>query len=523
MHDLPTKEAEFSLSDLRIRENRPLAAVLLLCAGFLAYKSAYLVYPDLAFTYPFLGYDSYQWITEGLAMAGHDVERVYRNPGLPLVIGLLHSLKLLDYLPVLTSGLLLVFFAYLCLFLRRHFSAGVVALTVLFFFLNYCVQAFFEHVYSDQWAATFQLIALYHLHRARERSRDLLLFAFWTAVSLLFQFAAAFLVPAALLYLATDVWPRRKSTRVFLVQLAACAGIGAALLLPNMVYLWVKFGNPLYSRVIHFPLVSFHFYGGFYYFINFFSFLGLPAGLLTTYGMARSLRDKGISRLFFFATASYFAFWVLLYIWHDPRFLLYSVPFFAFFFARALEELGLARWFSPRTASVQQMAVAYLSLPVLLLYGMHVKGSPHAAHELTLTPQNVLTFSQEPITAWRGNVTINVRDLALTNVSDRIPALEFFTRYRTAREAVSPEAVAQRRELAEIDKLAASKGGQGYQVALCGSLQTDYRTTMLRRIALGRETTACSPKAPLALYGAADDAGKGRVAFWGRVFKLVEQ
>jgi hypothetical protein len=509
---------------LRRREDWPLVAAFVVVVGILIYKSAFLVFPDLAFTYPYVSSDSYQWVADGLADAGYDVSMTYRNPGLPLVLAALYRLGIPNYLPVLTSALLLLFVTYLALILReQQFSPGIIALTILFFFFNFSIQSFFDYIYADQWAVTFQLAALYHLHQAIRRPRHLLVFALWAGLSLLFQYAVAFLFPCVLLYFATDLWPRRESTRRFGLLLLGSAGICAAILLPHFLYRWIKFGTPLHSHVVHFPLVRFHFFGGFYYFVNFFAFLGIPVALLTLYGLWKSLRDDGLPRLLLLCTLSYFVFWVLLYTWHDVRFLLYAVPFFAFFFARALRELGALEWFSPRTASLQQLILAYGAGPLLLLYGLHVKESAHTPNELALTPQNILVFSLERITGWEGNVTINMRDLHLRNVADRLPSFEFFQRYRAKRKGIDARSDLERRELETISALGQAAGGETYRIELCGRLPHDEHETILRRIALRRETQPCTGKERFSLYGAGDETPAGKVAFAGQAYKLVER
>lgn len=49
---------------------RLLAVLVLLQAAFL---SAHLVYTDLNLDYPFMDGDSWDWIANGLGLAGHDV------------------------------------------------------------------------------------------------------------------------------------------------------------------------------------------------------------------------------------------------------------------------------------------------------------------------------------------------------------------------------------------------------------------------------------------------------------------
>lgn len=84
-----------------VREQKFAVALGLMFASLLAYKAANLYYPDLAFTYPFISYDGFQWVADGLHYAGYDTPVAYRNPGLPLLIALLATAGVENLLPTL--------------------------------------------------------------------------------------------------------------------------------------------------------------------------------------------------------------------------------------------------------------------------------------------------------------------------------------------------------------------------------------------------------------------------------------
>lgn len=64
-----------------------------------------LVYPDLNLDYPFMDGDSWDWIANGLRLAGQDVRSSGRAPLLPLAIALLERTGTLSWLPVLLAAL----------------------------------------------------------------------------------------------------------------------------------------------------------------------------------------------------------------------------------------------------------------------------------------------------------------------------------------------------------------------------------------------------------------------------------
>jgi hypothetical protein len=85
--------------------DRFLVALGLLGLVRLALLAPGLVPADLNLTYPFMDGDSWEWIANGLRLAGEDVRYSGRAPLLPLAVALLHRLSALSWLPVLLQGL----------------------------------------------------------------------------------------------------------------------------------------------------------------------------------------------------------------------------------------------------------------------------------------------------------------------------------------------------------------------------------------------------------------------------------
>ncbi len=502
-------------------EERPVLLVLIMAAGFLFWKARYLVYPDLAFTYPFITYDGFQWILDSGIYLGRDVTATYRNPALPVLVACLDRLGAVRYLPLLTTALLGVFFVYLTLLLREHHRPSIVALTVALLFFNFTVQTIYDFVLADQWAITCQMIAIYHLRRAKDGPRQLLLFAFWIAVSFSFQYAVAFVAPAFLYYYLTEIRPGASSRRAVdrTALLAVCLGL--LLALPPFLYKWKKFGNPFFSHVTHFPLLKPHFFGMVYYGVNVLAFFGIPTAALVVYGFCKGLRKNGFIGTMNLCIVCWVVFWVFLYSWLDSRFILYALPFAAFALAEGLHQLDVPSFWSWKTQPFARTLVGCGLVLLALLYSLYDRGSPFASNRLPLSPQNVLVFGIVPIARWEANVTIDVAGWRIENATEGVPALHFLRRYYAEHRRRVPDArIEEQRELLQLATVAERTLGAKYRLAACGKLADDYYSRMRREITLGRTLGSCTDRADARL----EPAGEAKAVhplFAGRNYLLT--
>jgi hypothetical protein len=438
-----------------------------------------------------------------------------------LIVLALNRLGIVRYLPVLTTVLLGVFFVYLAVLLRKEFEPSVVALTLALLFFNFSVQTFFDFILADPWAITCGLIAVYHLREARDDPRRLLHFGLWVAISLLFQYAILFLVPAFLAYFLLEIRPAQGTGRS-LRHAAGAVAVGALVVAPIAIYKLFKFGNPIHSGVVYFPLVKPHFFGMFFYAVNFCAFFGVPAALLILFGFFKGLKQTGAHLLVNLCLISYAAFWVLLYSWLDPRFILYSVPFAAFALARGISELEVPSvlWNGRHLA---RMVVAWALIGFALLYALHDRGTPFTFDLLPLSPQNVLRFKPERITAWEGNFTINVDGLRLDNVTDGMPGWSFLKSYYPRhRRSVDRGREEERAELAQASAAARDRLGPAYRIGGCGDLPSDYYSSMRREIIFRRRLLACGERVDARLYPRNGPGASGSVIFSGTRYVVVE-
>jgi hypothetical protein len=495
------------------REERPIAVVALLALAFLLWKARWLRYPDLAFHYPFVTFDSFQWMLDAYAYSGRDVDMSWRNPGLPLVLALLGSFREQRLLPLLTSALCGAMFAYLALMLRRTFAPLPSALALLLLFFNFGVQTAFDLVLADQWAVAFQTMALYHVLEGQRAPRHLVFAGLLGACSLLFQYGIVWLVPALLLFHVLELrgaaGDRARTDRFALL------GVGAAALLfaPVLLYKWARFHDPLYSKVIQFPLLGFHLFGIPFYALCFAAFFGLPAAVLVASGAIAGLRRRGAERLAILCLVSTTAFWVLFYVWLDPRFLLYALPMVAFPLARALSTLAERSFFAFRRSPLRSLA-GWALVGLSLLYALYDREDPYTRHLLPVAPRMALVFPIMPITNWSGNVTVRL-DGAEVRRTESPPALRFLTTYYRswrARGSGAPEAD----DLAQIARRA-----EGAAVAECGPLPQDYFSAMRRELAIARRLLPCGSPAEFALQPAATPSPEESTEVSGRIYRLV--
>lgn len=494
-------------------------------AGFLLVKASYLVYPDIVFTYPFITFDGFQWIHDSLHYLGDDVTISFRNPALPLIIALLKLLGVENLLPLLTVCLLFLFFLFLYRFLSLYFDHAAVLLTVLFLFFNFRLHTFFDYILADQWAITFQLIACYYLAKASAHNRNLILFGVFAAISFLFQYAIGFLSLAFILYWLVELFPKSENRRVLLRYSLISVACGLLIIAPNFIYKWLKFGTPLFSRVTHFQLVKLHFFGLFYYFVNYWAFFGIPVAVIAVYGFFKAFHAKAhIWLLVYTGFFSYFIFWMLLYEWLDVRFLLYLVQFIAFFLAQGIETFTNS--YVLRAPNIIPKGILLcVMLPYCFLCGLHDQESPFTSNLLPLTPQNVLEFKQQPVTRWGSNIIINPEHLSMRIITDEVPGFEFlrFSYYQKHRRQFNYTSNLEKLELQQIHEAALKDKGPHYTIRICGSIVNEYFSSMRKKIIFRRDIYQCHEPADFSLYWQHDElASRETVLYKGILYQLID-
>jgi hypothetical protein len=495
--------------------------VVLPLALLLLWKAWWLRYPDLAWSYPFISFDGYQWILEGLHLRGQDVTTWGRNPGFPAIIALLDAAYAAHLLP-LVHVVLLAVFLFLCFRLAGfHASKGAAALAALIIGFGYSTQAFFDYVLADPWAITFLTAALVALEDAPSRPARVLAAALFAAFSFLCQYAIAFALPG----LALFVWLRVLSpagNRRARLSVVMGAVLGIILVGPIFVYKWKRYGDPLWSAVVHFPLVRPHLFGLPTYAVAALEFLGIPAALAAAVGLVSALRNPGRHLLPLLVLLGFSAFWILLYVWLDPRFLLYLLPSGAVFLALGIDRLGVpAALASPE--GITRRLIAALGVVLALLLAGYPRPNPFEISRLALTPRTALVLGTRQITRWVGNWSIDwAQRVRLEHVEGlHLPAADFWTdHWRTSRTRAL-----EARDLAGDDLLlfrdiAERRLGAGFRISSCSAAPLEPTERWKREISLRRSLQDCGAPADVALRERPDSSG-GEVISTGARLLLI--
>ena len=316
-----------------------MAVVLaVLCALDLFLIGLRLVVSDLNLDYPFMDGDSWDWIANGLRLAGADVRSSGRPLLLPAVIALLDRLSVLPWLPVLLQVLflatVLAFFALASRLAGRR-AAFATALALL---LSHSLRGMSLQIMADVPASCLLFLAVrsFLLAELEGRPRCYLASGIWGALSALTQSVALLaLLPAGVTVLAR----RRQDLRS--PWLAAGAGI----------FLGVPVLSALAQRLLAQPedpvLLHTHLLGTGGGAIPFYlwsvpALLGLPGALLLAAGLvpAAGTPQKGGTHLFLvLLTGTLFAFLIFLYGFNAERFLVFLLWPASLLIAEALGRL----------------------------------------------------------------------------------------------------------------------------------------------------------------------------------------
>lgn len=307
-------------------------ALSVACLLHLALLAPGLVPVDLNLTYPFMDGDSWDWISNGLRLAGEDVRYTGRSPLLPLGIAALYRLGALPWLPVMLQGLfvatVLAFYSLAARLVPRR-AAFAVALALL---VSFSLAGLSLQVMADVPAACLLFLAMRSFVNRRHLAAGL-----FAGLAALTQSVAILWVPAAAL---TALVYRRRAPR--------SPWLWASLAIPMaMLGLWALVQPPAvvgsggFARA-QWLLVSPHVGSVPFYLYALASMLGIPGAVLLGIGAVFAVRRARTEPAFFLGltlAAGLAAFFVLLYDYNAKRFLVYGVWFWGLLMAEALGRL----------------------------------------------------------------------------------------------------------------------------------------------------------------------------------------
>lgn len=311
-------------------------------------------------TYQYTFADSYDWIANGLRLFENDAIS-FRNPGYVLLIKLLNSINLLFLLPLIGN---LAFFGLIVFVYKtaKKLSSEKIGLVVaLVLSLNYSLNLASNSLLADVYAVAFIAGSLYYIFEKRYMTSLVLLSA-----SILFQNIGYLLLAGWLIHYVI----RCKKTLLRYVakrdysSLAKLVGWAILALSPVLawnLYKFIKFGDPLYSKVSQVELLNPNFDSIDFYGINILTMFGyalIPAFIYFAFNHKNVMRSKAL-RWSLYGLLFNFLFWIVSYDWDDRRFLVYFIPFLFPFLASYLHKLL-------RTSKAQFLVVLLLFYPSIL-------------------------------------------------------------------------------------------------------------------------------------------------------------
>lgn len=361
-------------------------------------KCSVLHFPNFIFTYPWISYDGYQWIADSLYYLNRHINITQRNPLLPITFAVLRTFDAVEIFPWILGLLTFLFYVSLYWLSRAFLKPNAARITIFWFFFVFRIHAFFDFILADPWAITTITFGLGSLVRVRANPRYLVGAAGFFGLSLNYQFAAGFMSPALIWFVLAGLgmeWCRSH------LKIIAMAGLlFLALALPQFISKWIVFGSPLYSHVIHFPLIRFHLFGLPGYFVGFFAFLGWPLALLVAAGLKRATSQRSPEwQLIHLSATCMFVFWILCYLWLDIRFLLYLVPMWVVYAGYAIELFAFETLlsFAGKTPFQRLLIVGSVYFGLSL---SAIKAGAFDGGGLALTPATTIRFSSSPLTEW---------------------------------------------------------------------------------------------------------------------------
>lgn len=345
----------------RLEATAPRVLILLGVIGSVPVIRSLFV-PDLNWCYPFMMSDSYDWVANGLFLAGEKVATTWRPPGLPALIAALWKAGALRWLPVLNYAVLGLITAALYRLLRERHGAWISAAASWFFFANDFVQDLTKYVLAEVFCTLFIVLAAHAFVRAARDPRLYRTCALLLALGFLFHHATAVvgLGFAVAMVVTRRADLRRKEPWQGLAASAVVAG-GWALLRWSHGH-----ANPGGRWHAQEELLGFAPENVRFYVVAGIALLGIA--ILPLYGagflrLVKSDFPNPAYRVSVLAPLlSLSLFWLFFYDWADKRFLTYQFPFCVCLLAEGLESL-LA--FARRGRLAAGLAGVFLGLALL--------------------------------------------------------------------------------------------------------------------------------------------------------------
>lgn len=298
---------------------------------------AYLILPanlnndTFLYYYKFLVPDSYDWIINAKYFEDLGSTSV-RQPGFTLLVKLFLSLNSLWMIIVLNQLVFIgiLFFVYEIITRLTNNNLKTKYLTLFFLLIIYqnnYLQIFSNYFLSDLYAIFFYSSSLVLLLRGYKKFSAILL-----GISWLFQNFSPILLPIFLVYIFLNQNREIKFDKTIFKSLRATLEYLLLFLLPNLpwlIYRFILFGNPFFTKVLQFELVIPNGNSIFYYSFNgtsIFGILFIPIIVILTIKVFENRLDRN-SLLLTSLLITSLIFWVIVYEWNDRRFLLYLIPF----------------------------------------------------------------------------------------------------------------------------------------------------------------------------------------------------
>ncbi len=306
------------------RTSRWVAAFAVLALADLLWVAPRLLVPDLNLDYPFTDGDSWDWIANGLAFAGHSVRDPGRSPLLPLLLAALARLGALELWPLLQQALVhATAVGFVALAARLYGPRAAVATGAALLF-NHSYQGLSVDLMADVLGSCLLFAAAAAFLVAAERPRAYLAAGLAGGLAALAQQAALL---AALPAAAAVLLARRRHLRA--PALWAGAAVFLALQVAWLLLKQARYGTFGDVLTRYSTLLRLHDGGSLgAYLWSLASLLGLPGALLLTAGVGlallgfRASNPAAAGRLFLGGTVlALFLFFACAYDFHAKRFL----------------------------------------------------------------------------------------------------------------------------------------------------------------------------------------------------------
>lgn len=369
-----------------IKRNKYLITVLILAFAYIVFQV--IVFKNTTWeNYPYTHQDFWRRLEDTQFYLGQREFGQFHPPLVSLLYGALLTLGI-DQLFIINFFAHSAFAILIFLICKRFTKNNKASLiTSIVYITNFSIiqQSNYLGLYDLLASFVITLAAFIFITRKKNSKLNIILIALILGLAGLIQYSGLFALPFIAFLILFD---KEISLRERIINISVLTTVSGIVFGSFLLYRYIKFGDPLYSNVEHLGYLKAGISNIWFYIFSSLAFFKLPAVVVATLGIKKTIRDKSQLKFIFILLPS-ILFFVFLYIWGDWRFMTYFIPIVYLFFCN-----GLILVYNFLKTYRLLLIPAYLAFAIFVIYNsLYLNGNFGVATSLNNITELEVTYN----------------------------------------------------------------------------------------------------------------------------------